>query len=150
VLAGQGVAGGHRRGAELRVGVAGLRGLLGCFGGPGRRPLAEFQARDPRRLDPTATRALTSTPTPAIQWMCQNPATAPMKAKAWAVALATATTRKLVLRRRNVSYRLTSTNAARSGIAIAKATAQIAPEMSREAPATNGCTRTMPIAINPP
>jgi hypothetical protein len=66
------------------------------------------------------------------------------------MALATATMRELVLRRRNVSCRLTSTKAARSGIAIAKATAQIIPEMSREAPATNGCTRTMPIAINPP
>ena len=90
------------------------------------------------------------TPTPAIQWMCQNPATSPTKAEAWAVALATATVREGVLRRRNVSCRLTSTRAASSGIAIAQATAQIIPEVSREAPATNGCTRTMPIALNPP
>jgi hypothetical protein len=39
---------------------------------------------------------------------------------------------------------------ARSGIAIAKATTQIIPAMSREALPTNGRTRTTPIAINPP
>jgi hypothetical protein len=85
----------------------------------------------PADWTPTATRALTRTPTPATQWMCQNPATTPTKAEAWAVALATATVRELVLRRRNVSCRLTSTRAARSGIAIAKATAQTIPEVSR-------------------
>jgi hypothetical protein len=82
--------------------------------------------------------------------MCQNPATSPTKAQPWAMALATATVRELVLRRRKVSCRLTSTRAASSEIATAQATAQIIPEVSREAPATNGCTRTMPIAINPP
>jgi hypothetical protein len=36
-----GVDGGHRLGAELHVGIAGLLGLLGCFRGlPGRRLLA--------------------------------------------------------------------------------------------------------------
>jgi hypothetical protein len=63
---------------------------------------------------------------------------------------ATTTVREFALRCRNVSSRLTSTRAAKSGIAIAKATTQIIPEMSREAPPTNGCTSTTPIAINPP
>jgi hypothetical protein len=84
-----GVDGGHRLGAELHVGIA---GLLGCFRGPpGRRLLAELQAREPAEWTPTATRALTSTPTPAIQWICQNPATSPTKAEAWAMS-ATITT----------------------------------------------------------
>jgi hypothetical protein len=55
---------------------------------------------NPAEWTPIATTALTSTPTPAIQWMCQNPATSPTKAAAWAVALATATVREGVLRRR--------------------------------------------------
>jgi hypothetical protein len=120
----------------------------GADWGAGRSPSSRRVI--PADWTPTAARALTRTPTPAIQWMCQNPATTPTKAQAWAVALATATMRELVLRRRNISCRLTSTRAARSGIATAKATAQIIPAGSREPPATNGCIRTMPIAINPP
>jgi hypothetical protein len=64
--------------------------------------------------------------------MCQNPATSPREAERLAVDFATATVRELVLRRRNVSCRLTRTRAARSGIAIAKATAQIIRDVLRE------------------
>jgi Domain of unknown function (DUF4118) len=36
---------------------------------------------NPAEWTPIATKALTKTPTPAIQWMCQNPATSPTKAE---------------------------------------------------------------------
>jgi hypothetical protein len=96
------------------------------------------------------TRPATRTPTPAIQRMCQTPATTPVAAHSCATTLATSTVTALVTRRRKTSWRLTSTRAARRGMATEKATTQMVADRSSDAAVRNGCTRTTPIPIRPP
>jgi hypothetical protein len=72
--------------------------------------------------------------------MCQNPATTPAKAQLRATTLAIPTGTELVIRRRNTSWRLTSTRVARSGMATEKATTQTLADRSREAAVRNGAT----------
>src|SRR5262249_44504129 len=136
-------------GAELRVGVAGLRGLPGCFRGPGRRPLAQFQARESRRVDPQRHEGAHQNPHAGDPVDVPEPANQSYEGGARAVAFATTTMREFVLRCRIIPRRSPSTRGARRGTAPAKATTKIPPAMPREAPPTNGCTSTTPIAITP-